>query len=203
MNELVEPALQLACSPTAILISSIVISAVQHKVGYDQSKADAASALQYQKDSGMQMLAADAANMSEKIARNNEDKNQGVRDRQAIERKAMVVSSQARTNALSNGVDGTTFDALMGEFHQRESELQHASYLQDDLSLNRYRREMAQSREFVASRLLSNYKPIHQPSAAAAMIGVAGDTAAAGGRYYAAKGTGDTSKPTSKPEAKV
>ncbi len=187
MNEADLSPLIHACHPVALLIGSMVVSAVQNKTAYDQAKTDAKSQEDFQRAKGQQMIDMDAANMSEKVNRRAEDLAQGARDREEIQKKAQIVTAQGRAQITDAGLAGGTMDALTDEFNAREAALMEGSYLDDSLALNRYRRELEGSREHVKGRLLANYRPINQPSGASYAMNFAADSMAAGASYYASK----------------
>ena len=152
-------------------------------MGYKAAKENAKAIEGHQRAVGESMTAQHASNMSDSLARQNEAAIKAARDREQIQRKAFSVAATARTSALESGIGGNSYAALMQEYDQREAELMQASYLNEDLLENRYRREREQASLGTQARLVSNYRPINQPSGVAAALDFAGDSMSAYSDY--------------------
>ena len=167
----------LACGP--LLIAQVAVAGASAAAGYAAQRANAKAIEGHQRAVGASMGEQHASNMTDSLARQNEAATKAARDREQIQRKAFSVASTARTSALGSGIGGNTYAALMQEYDQREAELMQASYLNEDLLENRYRREREQAALGTQARLLSNYRPINQPSGVAAALDFAGDSMSA------------------------
>ncbi len=165
--------------------ASVATAGASAYLGHKAAKDNAKAIEGHQRAVGSSMTDQHASNMTDSLARQQEAATKAARDREQIQRKAFSVAATARTSALESGLGGNSFAALMQEYDQREAELMQASYLNEDLLENRYRREREQASIGTQARLVSNYRPINQPSGVAAALDFAGDSLSAITAYKA------------------
>ena len=174
------------CNPAAIFASSVAAAGAKAYTGYQAAKANAKATEDYQGRVGESMVNQHKLNLSNSLANQNADNLRASRDRSAIIKRASLAQSLARTSMLESGISGNTYDSVIADYDAKEAELLHAASLNEDLAANRYRREREMAREATKARLVSNYRPINQPSVGAAVLEFAGDSLQAAGSYYAA-----------------
>tara|TARA_R100000406_G_scaffold64570_1_gene45351 strand:- start:1543 stop:2088 length:546 start_codon:yes stop_codon:yes gene_type:complete len=173
-----------------LFVAQTAIAGASAYTKYKAAKNDAKAIEGHQRAVGESMLQQHASNMSDSLARQNEAQDKAARDRVQMQRQAMSVAATARTSALESGIGGGSYAALLNEFDQREAELTYASTLNQNLLSNRFRRERDQASQATQARMVSNYRPINQPSGVAAALDFAGDVGAA---YASGKAAGTIS----------
>lgn len=178
------------CNPAAILVASVGMNAAKAGANYVAAKQQAKATEDHQKRLGESMVDQHSANMSNSLISQAEQDAKAAKDRSNIIRRASAAQSVARTSALESGAMGNSFDMLMNDYEATEAELLSASMINQNLLENRFLREREQANLQTKARLLSNYRPINQPSPTAAILEFAGDSLQAAGNYYAATGGG-------------
>ena len=184
------PALMIPALGSKLFIAQTAIAGASAFTKYKAAKENAKAVETHQRAVGESMLQQHASNMSDSLMRQSETQDKAARDRIQVTRQAMNVAATARASALESGVGGSSYSMMLQEFDQREAELAHAATLNNNSMVNQFRRERDQASQATQARLVSNYRPINQPSAAAAALDFAGDVGAA---YVGGKAAGTIS----------
>lgn len=165
------------CEPTtALLVTSLVLSAAQGVASIQGQKAQAASQESYQN----QLTNANNASAAEQEAQLRQQQAQDAESRAREMQKASQATtravSTARTQVAETGQSGGSIDALLSEYKMNQGQYNEAIIRQGQLN------KLATNSNIEALKLgtynqnLSINQPIAQPQYAAAVLNFAGDS---------------------------
>lgn len=174
----------LGCLPAAALAAtSVAMSAGSSMLKYRSAKASAKATGEQQVRVGDQIIAQGAQNVSDIQARKQNTEEATARTKEEIARKSMVAASTSALSAMENGAGGRAFEVMTNEFLQRNAELWAATDTQLDTASKRLDREISMMDAHTRAKLTSNFRPINQPSAGAAVLEFGGEAIKTYGMY--------------------
>ena len=186
------------CTPTALIASTVAISAVTNGVGFlakqQQANNQAAyqAALQRQREQqiAQNALAARQAQADQnrhEFARFEEEQQARAQDAQAKTLEAQRRRSAARVSSAEGGVSGLSVDSLIADFNRQEAVLQRNFSRNTEFAGDQVGRNLSGIRAQAVNRTNSIQpylaRPVNGPSPIAAGLNVIGDGLNAYGRY--------------------